>query len=207
MKHELPKLEYKYDALEPFIDEKTMEIHYSKHHQAYADKFNAAIEGDKKLEKISAEEIIKNIEKIDENIRNAVRNNGGGFVNHSFFWKILKKDVKIHKEIKKAIEERFESFEKFKEEFTNSAMGLFGSGWTWLVLDNGELKIINTSNQDSPLSKNMIPLIAIDLWEHAYYLKYQNRRKEYIDSFFNVINWKRVNEIYLKSGVENGNDK
>mgnify|MGYP001613851097 CR=1 FL=1 len=207
MKHELPKLEYKYDALEPFIDEKTMEIHYSKHHQAYADKFNAAIEGNKKLEKISAEEIIKNIEKIDENIRNAVRNNGGGFVNHSFFWKILKKDVKIHKEIKKAIEERFESFEKFKEEFTNSAMGLFGSGWTWLVLDNGELKIINTSNQDSPLSKNMIPLIAIDLWEHAYYLKYQNRRKEYIDSFFNVINWKRVNEIYLKSGVENGNDK
>ena len=204
MKYELTKLGYEYDALEPFIDGKTMEIHHDKHHRTYVNKLNALIEGNKELEGKIPEEIIANIETVDEKIRTAVRNQGGGVVNHNFFFSILKKEVKIPNEIKEAIEEKFDSFEKFREEFLKSALGLFGSGWTWFVLnEEGELEIMNTLNQDSPLSLGFIPLLVIDLWEHAYYLKYQNRRAEYIENFFNVINWEKVNEKF-KDGRNNG---
>jgi Fe-Mn family superoxide dismutase len=195
-KFEIPNLEYEYDSLEPHIDEKTMRFHHDKHHQTYADKFNAALEKHPELNFKSADEVMKNIENIPEDIKAAVRNNGGGFVNHSFFWKILKKDVPIQKEIKEEIEKQFSSFEKFKEDFTNAALGLFGSGWVWLVLENKKLKIVSTTNQNLPEG---IPLLTIDIWEHAYYLKYQNRRAEYIENFFKVINWEKVNENFTNA--------
>lgn len=198
MKHILPILPYAYNALEPYIDEQTMKLHHTKHHQAYVDKLNLALEQYIQLQKKPVEELIKNINKIPEEIRTQVRNNGGGHLNHSFFWPLLKKNVKISGEIEKAIRKKFGSYEKFKEEFSKSALALFGSGWTWFVLKNNKLEIINTQNQNSPLSENMIPLLTIDVWEHAYYLKYQNRRIEYIEAFFNIINWNKVNENYLK---------
>jgi superoxide dismutase, Fe-Mn family len=197
MKFELPELEYEYDSLEPFIDTGTMETHYSKHHASYTNKFNNAIENFNFEE--SAEDIIKNLDKVPKEIREKVRNNGGGYVNHKFFWSILKKDVEFKGEIAEAIKESFGSFENFKEEFSNSAASLFGSGWTWLVLENDELKIINTQNQDSPLTKGMKPLLCIDVWEHAYYLKYKNKRPDYIEAFFHVINWGKVNENFLNN--------
>jgi len=196
MKFELPKLEYTYNSLEPFIDETTMKVHHDKHHQAYTDKLNAALEKHPELKIRSTEELLKNLKQVPEDIRTAVRNNGGGYVNHDFFWKILKKDVKIKGKIKQEIEKKFGSFDKFKEEFTNASLGLFGSGWVWLVLNNGKLEIMTTSNQDSPISEGKIPLLTIDVWEHAYYLKYQNRRADYISAFFNVINWEGVEENY-----------
>jgi len=195
----LPKLPYAFDALEPFIDEKTMEIHHGKHHQGYVDKLNKALEKYPKLQKNSAEDLIKSLEVIPEDIKTAVRNNGGGHVNHSFFWQILKKAVDPKGEILKAINKKFRGIDVFKEEFKTKATGLFGSGWCWLVLNNGELEIVITSNQDNPISQNKIPILGVDVWEHAYYLKYQNRRPEYVDAFFNVINWEQVNENYLKA--------
>ena len=195
MKFELPKLEYAYDSLEPFIDEATMKLHHDKHHQTYTDKLNAALEKHPELKVKMAEELLMNLEKVPEDIRKAVRNHGGGYVNHGFFWKILKKNVTIKGKIKQEIEKKFGSFDKFKEEFTNASLNLFGSGWVWLVLNsNGELEIIGTSNQDSPISEKKFPLLTIDLWEHAYYLKYQNRRADYVSAFFNVINWEKVEE-------------
>lgn len=199
MKHELPKLEYNYDALEPFIDARTMEIHHSKHHKAYVDNLNKALENNQELQDKSAEELIKELDQIPENIRTAVRNNGGGHVNHTFFWKILKKDIEPKGEIIEAIKKKFGSFEAFKEEFINAAMTRFGSGWAWLVLNNNELEVINTPNQDSPLTQGKTPLLTIDVWEHAYYLNYQNKRKEYLEAFFNIINWEKVNENYKKA--------
>jgi len=193
---ELPKLSYGYDALEPYIDAKTMEIHHSKHHQAYTDKFNAAIKGHEKMEKMKADDIIKNLNHVPEGIRTAVRNNGGGYVNHNFFWQVLKKDVQISGDIKVAINQKFDSFEKFKEEFASAASTHFGSGWAWLVLNKGKLEIMATPNQDSPLTQGKTPLLTIDVWEHAYYLKYMNKRPAYVDAFFNVINWDKVNELY-----------
>jgi len=194
MKHQLPILNYGYDSLEPFIDARTMEIHHKKHHQAYVDKLNLALEKYPEFQKLSVEELIKNLNKIPEDIRVAVKNNGGGHFNHSIFWKILKKDVKISGKILLDINKFFGSFENFRKEFTDSALKLFGSGWTWLVLNNKRLEIINTANQDNPLSDKKIPILCLDLWEHAYYLKYQNRRSEYIDAFFNIINWEEVNK-------------
>ena len=207
-KFEFPKLEYEYDSLEPFIDARTMEIHHSKHHQTYVDKLNAVISGKKEFEHKSAEEVVADLPNIPDDIRTAVRNYGGGVVNHKFFFSILKKDVGISGEIKETIERKFGSFEEFKKKFKESALNLFGSGWTWLVLNKKRLEIMNTANQDSPLSEDKIPLLVIDLWEHAYYLKYQNRRAEYIDNFFNIINWGRVNEYFVTSirklkGVKN----
>lgn len=196
MKHTLPELPFSYNALEPYIDERTMKIHHAKHHQAYVDKLNVAIKDYDELKNKKVEELIKDLDKIPNEIKIAVRNNGGGHINHSFFWTILKKNVKFEGEIAKAIIESFSSFDKFKEEFSNTAM-LFGSGWVWLVIDNGKLEIISTSNQDSPLSQGKIPILALDVWEHAYYLKYQNRRPEYIESFFNIINWNHVNNIFV----------
>jgi len=199
MIHEFPELGYEYNALEPHIDAETMEIHYSKHHKAYFDKFLKAIEGSSELQDKPIEEILTNIGSIPEDIKNAVINNGGGFCNHSFFWKILKKDSPFNENsgIGKAIIEKFGSFEKFKEEFSNAAVTVFGSGWAWLVLsESGGLEIIQTRNQESPLSLNKKPLIGIDVWEHAYYLKYQNQRPAYAEAFFNLINWEKVEELF-----------
>ncbi|MFH1209458.1 MAG: superoxide dismutase [archaeon] len=199
MKHTLPNLPYEYNALEPYIDEQTMKIHHSKHHQTYVDKLNAALEQYVQLQKKPVEDLIKNINEIPEEIRTQIRNHGGGHLNHSFFWPLLKKNVKISDEIEQAINKKFGSYEKFKEEFSKSALSLFGSGWTWLVLKNNKLEIINTQNQNSPLSEGMIPLLTIDVWEHAYYLRYMNKRSDYIEAFFNIINWDKINEHYLNS--------
>ena len=199
MTYELPELGYDYNALEPYIDEETMKIHHDKHHKAYTDKLNAALEDHKDLQSKPAEELIANLNSIPEDIRGAVQNNGGGYVNHSFFWPILKKDVEFSGEVADAIKEKFGSFDKFKEQFSNAATTRFGSGWAWLVLSNGELEITSTGNQDSPLSEGMTPSRGLDVWEHAYYLKYQNRRPEYIEAFFNVINWEKVNKHFVNA--------
>lgn len=195
MENKIENLPYEYNALEPFIDEATMKIHHDKHHQAYYYKLMKALENHPELETKTVNELLKNLGQVPEDIRTAVKNNGGGFVNHDFFWKILKKDVKISGKIKEAIQVRFGSFEDFKKEFVEKAMSLFGSGWTWLILDGENLEIINTSNQDTPISDGKKPLLTLDLWEHAYYLKYQNRRADYVEAFFNVINWDKVNEF------------
>ncbi|MBS3099067.1 superoxide dismutase [Candidatus Pacearchaeota archaeon] len=200
MTHTLPKLPYAYSALEPYIDAKTMEIHYTKHHQGYVDKLNKALENNKELQNKDIEEILSNIDSIPKEIKNAIINNGGGHVNHSLFWEILSsKKQSPEGEIKKAIEKEFSSFEKFKEQFINVAMTRFGSGWAWLVLNDGKLEIMSTPNQDSPIMDSKIPILGLDVWEHAYYLKYQNRRPEYIEAFFNIINWKKVEELYEKA--------
>lgn len=196
MKYKLPELGYAYDALEPYIDAKTMEIHYSRHHQAYVDKLNSVLEKYPELQEKSAEKLIKGLVSLPEEIKTGVRNFGGGHVNHSFFWQILKKDIKMSGEIAKKIEGEFGGFDKFKEKFSNSAVSLFGSGWTWLVLHNGKLEIVTTVNQDSPLSIGKTPLLVIDVWEHSYYLKYQNKRADYVEAFFNIIDWEKVNELY-----------
>lgn len=199
MVYELPKLGYEYDSLEPFIDSKTMEIHHSKHHAAYIQKLNAALENYPELQDKNVEELLKNLNNISETIRKAVRNHGGGHWNHSFFWKILKKNVNLSGEIKELIEIHFENYDGFKKQFSEVALNLFGSGWVWLVLNNNKLEIVSTINQDCPISEGKIPLIGIDLWEHAYYLKYQNKRAEYIEAFFNVINWNEVNNIIMNA--------
>ncbi|MBS3172064.1 superoxide dismutase [Candidatus Woesearchaeota archaeon] len=195
---QLENLPYAYNALEPYIDEQTMRLHHDKHHQTYFDKFLAAIENYPELKNENVKEILRHLNKIPSEIKTAVVNHGGGYYNHNFFWTILKKDVKFEGEISKEILKKWGSFDKFKEEFKNNALGVFGSGWTWLVLDKNELKIVKTANQDSVISLNMIPLLTIDVWEHAYYLKYQNKRMDYVEAFFNVINWKKVNEYYLE---------
>jgi len=195
----LPNLPYNFNALEPYIDAKTMEIHHGKHHKTYVDKLNAAIEKYPELAKKDVNFLLKDLNKIPEEIRTAVRNHGGGHSNHSFFWLILKKDTKFSGEIAEAINKKFGNYEKFKEEFTNKALALFGSGWCWLVLNNGDLEIITTLNQDSPLSQGKIPVLGLDVWEHAYYLKYQNKRADYIQAWWNVINWNKVNEYYKEA--------
>ena len=196
----LPKLTYAYDALEPFIDAKTMEIHYTKHHQAYVDKLNKALEKYPKLQKNSAEDLIKNLHVVPEDIRTAVRNHGGGHVNHSFFWQILKKDVEPKGEILKAINKKFKGIDKFKEMFKDAATGLFGSGWAWLVINkDGGLEIMKTPNQDNPISQGKTPILGVDMWEHSFYLKYQNRKNEYVDAFWHVVNWEQVEKNYKEA--------
>ncbi len=198
MKYELPKLPYDYDALEPHIDEQTMIIHHTKHHQAYVDKLNAAIEGYPDIQKKSIEELIKNLNAVPDAIKTAVRNHGGGHLNHSFFWQIMRNDGQTPADdIAQAISKKFGSVGKFKELFSNAAAGVFGSGWAWLVVNNGELEMMTTPNQDSPISQNKIPILGIDVWEHAYYIKYQNRRPEYIAAWLNVIDWEKVNEHFI----------
>jgi len=198
MMHLLPKLPYSFDALEPYIDAKTMEIHYGKHHQTYVDKLNEAIhkpEG-KDFHNMSVEELLKNLDKIPESIRTAVRNHGGGHFNHSFFWQILKKGTEPGGEILKAINKKFKGIDVFKEQFNAKAVGLFGSGWCWLVLNKGELEIMTTSNQDSPISQGKIPILGLDLWEHGFYLKWQSNKKGYIENWWNVVNWNQVEKNY-----------
>mgnify|MGYP001578723390 CR=1 FL=1 len=198
MIHTLPSLPYEYNALEPYFDETTMKIHHTKHHQTYVDKLNAALEAHADLKEKSPEELIKNLNSIPESIRTAVRNHGGGHLNHSFWWPMLKKDAQFKGEIAEAINKTFGSAEKFKEDLKNAALNRFGSGWAWLVLHNKKLEIISTANQDNPLSEGKIPILAIDVWEHSYYLKHKSNRATYIDDFFHVINWNKVNELYEK---------
>jgi superoxide dismutase, Fe-Mn family len=195
MKHELPKLDYAYDALEPFIDARTMEIHHTKHHQTYVDKLNAALEPFAGLQKAPVEELLKSLNTIPETARNAVRNHGGGHYNHSMFWKMLKKEVKISDKMAEAIGKDFGSFDEFKKKFSEAAMNRFGSGWAWLVVHNGTLEIVSTANQDNPISDGKKPILGIDVWEHAYYLKYQQKRADYVEAFFHVINWEYVEEL------------
>lgn len=206
MKHELPKLPYDYSALEPYIDARTMEIHHSKHHQAYVDKLNAALEKYPELQEKSVEDLLKSLNSIPEDIRTAVRNHGGGHYNHSIFWALMASPAQMASAGKnqepsgalyEATEKEFGRFSDFKEKFSASAVGVFGSGWAWLVkADVGKLSIMSTSNQDSPISQGFAPLLGIDVWEHAYYLKYQNRRAEYIENWWNIINWEEVEKRF-----------
>ena len=195
--HTLPKLPYAYDALEPHIDAKTMEIHHTKHHQAYIDKLNGAIKGTE-FEKMDVNKLLKQLSKVPDSIRMTVRNNGGGHSNHSMFWEIMSPDGggEPSGEVGDAISEAFGSFDKFKEVFANASVSRFGSGWAWLIVENGRLGITSTPNQDTPVMDGKKAVLGLDVWEHAYYLKYQNRRPEYIAAWWNVINWDKVNELF-----------
>ena len=196
MSHSLPELGYAYDALEPYIDAKTMEIHHTRHHQTYVDKLNGAITGHKALESLDVNTLISDLEKVPEEIRAAVRNHGGGHSNHSFFWPLLKKNVPAQGPVMEAIEKDFGSFNAFKDIFSTRAALLFGSGWAWVVSEKGRLSILTTPNQDSPVSQGKAPILGIDVWEHAYYLNYQNRRPYFIGAWWNVVNWKKVSDLY-----------
>ncbi|QTF06569.1 superoxide dismutase [Mn] [Brenneria izadpanahii] len=196
MSYSLPSLPYAYDALEPHFDKQTMEIHHSKHHQTYVNNANAALESLPEFAKLSAEELIAQLDKVPAEKKTALRNNAGGHANHSLFWKGLKLGTTLTGDLKAAIERDFGSVDAFKEKFEQAAATRFGSGWAWLVLkDDGKLAVVSTANQDSPLMGEAIsgvsgyPIIALDVWEHAYYLKYQNRRPDYIKAFWNVVNW------------------
>ncbi|EAG4376888.1 superoxide dismutase, partial [Listeria monocytogenes] len=191
MTYELPKLPYTYDALEPNFDKETMEIHYTKHHNTYVTKLNEAVAGHPELASKSVEELVANLDSVPEDIRGAVRNHGGGHANHTLFWSILSPNGggAPTGNLKAAIESEFGTFDEFKEKFNAAAAARFGSGWAWLVVNDGKLEIVSTANQDSPLSDGKTPVLGLDVWEHAYYLKFQNRRPEYIDTFWNVINW------------------
>ncbi len=201
MKYELPKLPYAYDALEPYIDARTMEIHYTKHHQAYVNNLNAALEKHPEIADRPLEELLGDIASVPEDIRNAVRNHGGGHSNHSFFWTIMAKDAGKEpvegSPIMKAIGSAFGDVAKFKDEFGKAAAGVFGSGWAWLVVDRaGTLSLVTTPNQDSPLMNGHRPVLGLDVWEHAYYLKHQSDRKGYIGDWWNVVNWAAVNDHF-----------
>ena len=217
MTHELPKLGYAYDALEPYIDAKTMEIHYTKHHKTYVDKLNAALERYPLLQKKKVEDLIKELNSkpqnintaiiedeintsasLPSNVKMAVRNHGGGHANHSFFWQILKKNTKLSGKIEKEIVKRYGSFDDFKKLFAEAAMNRFGSGWAWLVMDNGKLEIISTANQDSPLMEGKKPVLGLDVWEHSYYIKHNSNRAAYVEAFWNVVNWDQVEENFEK---------
>ena len=200
MAHTLPNLPYEYNALEPYIDEQTMRIHHTKHHQAYIDKLNSAVKGTK-FESTDVNELLKKINEVPENIKTAVRNHGGGHSNHSFFWQIMAPSAggSPTGKIGEAINKAFGGFEKFKEEFANAGANRFGSGWAWLVSDNGKLSVISTANQDSPIMEGKIPILGVDVWEHAYYLKYQNKRADYLAQWWNVVDWEKVEENYSKA--------
>jgi Fe-Mn family superoxide dismutase len=190
MKHTLPQLPYAYDALEPYIDAKTMEIHHTKHHQAYIDKLNAVLEKYPELQNQPAEELLKNLDslKVDEADRTAIRNNGGGYLNHSLFWEIIGPKKEIDQKLVQDLNATFGSIEEFKKQFTDAATKFFGSGWVWLARDEAsKLHLHGLPNQDSPYLLNHTPIITLDLWEHAYYLKYQNRRPEYIENWWKVL--------------------
>jgi Fe-Mn family superoxide dismutase len=201
MAYQLPPLPYPFDALEPTIDARTMEIHHDKHHGAYVNNLNAAISGHSDLESLSVEDLLAKINSVPEDIRTAVRNNGGGHANHSMFWQIMKKGGggAPSGELADAINSTFGSFDAFKDAFAKAAAGRFGSGWAWLVSNNGKLEVISTANQDSPYMEGKTPLMGIDVWEHAYYLNYQNRRPDYISAWWNVVNWDAVASRYKEA--------
>jgi Fe-Mn family superoxide dismutase len=197
MAFSVPDLPYAYDALEPHIDEETMRIHHDKHHQAYVDKANEALEGTEWADR-EVEDVLRNLSSLPGDKQTAVRNNGGGHCNHSLFWQMLSPDGGGEPEgdLAAAIEETFGSFDSFKGEFKKAGITRFGSGWAWLVSDSSGLAVVSTPNQDSPISDGSVPLLGCDVWEHAYYLKYQNRRPDYIDAFWNVVNWSYVAERF-----------
>lgn len=198
MAYELPELPYAYDALEPHIDKETMNIHHTKHHNTYVTNVNNALADHSDLQGKSVEELIANLDAVPEAIRTAVRNNGGGHANHSLFWQILSANGGGNPtgELASAIDAKFGSFDAFKEEFAKAATTRFGSGWAWLSVANGELEVSSTANQDSPIMEGKTPLLGLDVWEHAYYLNYQNRRPDYIGSFWNVVNWDEVSKRF-----------
>jgi superoxide dismutase, Fe-Mn family len=193
MAYEVPDLPYDYNALEPHIDEQTMRLHHDKHHQAYVDKANAALDGTDWDGK-PVEEVLQSLSDLPDDIRTAVRNNGGGHANHSLFWEIMGPDGGGEPEgdLASAIDDAFGGFDSFKDEVKTAGVGQFGSGWAWLVHDGSGLAVVATANQDSPLSDGKTPLLGVDVWEHAYYLKYQNKRPDYIDAWWNVVNWEEV---------------
>jgi Fe-Mn family superoxide dismutase len=196
----LPKLDFAFDALEPHIDAKTMEIHHDKHHATYVEKLNTALEGHDELLKMDIADLIMSLDKVPEDVRTAVRNNGGGHANHTFFWTILspKGGGEPLGKLADAMESEFGDFAKFQEEFKNAAIGRFGSGWAWLCFHKGKLHVCSTPNQDSPVmeDKTHAPIIGLDVWEHAYYLNYQNRRPDYVDAWWNVVNWKQAEDYF-----------
>ncbi len=198
MVFELPPLPYAYNALEPYIDEQTMRLHHDKHHAAYVKNLNAALEKHPELNKWTLEDLMTKIDKVPEDIRTAVRNNGGGHINHSMFWQIMapRAGGEPTGPLANDIQRTFGSFASFQEQLNKAAMDRFGSGWAWLVLDAGKLAIISTANQDSPLMEGKSPVMGVDVWEHAYYLKYQNRRIEYLTAWWNVVNWPEVQKRY-----------
>lgn len=200
MNFKLPELSYSYDALEPFIDKQTMEIHHTKHHATYVEKLNDALEKHPEIAEKPLEDLLKNLNDVPDDIRGAVRNHGGGHFNHSVFWKwmtpppVSRSNSGPTGKLVTQITESFGDFFKFKEQFTSAAVTLFGSGWAWLVRDGvGKLFVMTTQNQDNPISKGFIPLLGLDVWEHAYYLKYQNKRVDYINAWWNVVNWEAIN--------------
>jgi Fe-Mn family superoxide dismutase len=197
----LPKLPYAYDALEPHIDAKTMQIHHDLHHKAYVDNLNKALAGNPELLKMPIPELLASINKVPEKTRQAVINNGGGHYNHTMFWEIMgpKGGGKPSGDLAGAIDGAFGSFDKFQEQLSQAAITRFGSGWGWLVLSGGKLEVLSTANQDCPRMNRQLPIMGIDVWEHAYYLKYQNRRPEYVKAWWNVVNWDAVNERYSRA--------
>lgn len=202
MSYSLPSLPYAYDALEPYFDKQTMEIHHTKHHQAYVNNANAVLETLSEFSELPAEQLISQIETLPADKKTALRNNAGGHANHSLFWKGLKTGTSLQGELKARIERDFGSVDQFTAEFEKTATGRFGSGWVWLVVQGGKLKVTSTANQDNPLMGEAVagtsgyPIMGLDVWEHAYYLKYQNRRPDYIKAFWNVVNWDEAAERF-----------
>jgi len=198
MAYQLPDLPYAFDALEPHIDARTMEIHHDRHHAGYVNKVNAALEGHPNLAAKSIEDVLRDINSVPENIRTAVRNNGGGHANHSLFWQVMSPDGggRPAGALASAIKSAFGGLDALKDQFTKAALGRFGSGWAWLVVGGAELSVISTANQDSPLMDGLTPILGLDVWEHAYYLKYQNKRGEYVNAWWNVVNWPDVARRY-----------
>ena len=194
MAFEVPDLSYDYAALEPHIDEQTMRLHHDKHHQAYVDKANGALEGTEWAD-ADVDDVLRSLDQLPDDIRTVVRNNAGGHSNHSFFWQVMSPDGggQPSGDLAPAIDEKFGSFDAFKDELKNGGVNRFGSGWAWLVHDGSGVAVVSTPNQDSPISAGHTPLLGVDVWEHAYYLKYQNRRPDYIAAFWNVVNWDTVN--------------
>jgi Fe-Mn family superoxide dismutase len=199
--HKLPILSYQYHDLEPHIDAKTMEIHYTKHHQGYVDKLNLALEGHTDLQQESVADLLHDLSSLPEDIRSAVQNNGGGHANHSLFWSIMspKGGGEPESELAQAINTSFGSFQQFKDDFSQAAATRFGSGWAWLVAKDSKLEVTSTPNQDTPLSNGATPILGLDVWEHAYYLNYQNRRPDYIQAWWNVVDWSQVQQNYQQA--------
>lgn len=197
-KFTLPELPYSFDALVPHIDEETMKIHHGRHHNTYVTNLNAALDGHSELQEKSLEDLLANLDRLPESVRTAVRNNGGGHANHSLFWEVLSPNGggEPTGELGEAITATFGSFDAFKEEFAKAATTRFGSGWAWLVVEKGQLKVTSTPNQDTPIMEGNTPVLGLDVWEHAYYLNYQNKRPDYISAFWNVVNWEEVSKRY-----------
>ena len=197
MAYSVPDLPYDYDALEPHIDEQTMRVHHDKHHQAYVDKANGALEGTEWADQ-EVDEVLRNLASLSDDIRTTVRNNAGGHSNHTFFWQIMSPDGggEPEGELRSAIDDAFGDFGSFQEELKNAGVNRFGSGWAWLVHDGSGLAVVSTANQDSPISDDQTPLLGVDVWEHAYYLKYQNKRPDYLEAWWNVVNWPKVAEHF-----------